>query len=452
MRDRAANGAARAAPEATSAEQARERYRFPSRFLWGAATASHQVEGNNRHNDWWQFEEAGRLPHRSGEACRHYERYESDFDLARSLGHNAHRLSLEWSRIEPEPGAWDDAELEHYARVIAALRARGIEPIVTLHHFTCPAWFARGGGWTRPDSVELFSRYAARVAQRLAGEVRFWLTVNEPTVYVKHAYVTGDWPPCRPGSWGSAARALFHLSRAHVAAYRVLHSVRPDAMVGLAHSAPFVTACNRASWLDRSAARLRDFALNGLVFRLLGVRPAAVLDFIGINYYARQIVRSHFGGVRTMLFGTECQEDHHDAPRSFTPMGWEIYAPGLRQVLQRFQRYGVPLMVTENGIATTDETRREAYLRSHLQALGEAVEDGIPVLGYLYWTLMDNYEWTEGREARFGLVAVDFDTQERTVRPTARVLQNACRDNSVDGEPLAGESSVPRLQPQEHGR
>jgi len=452
MLDRAATGAARTAPEAAPVEQDRECYRFPSRFLWGAATASHQVEGNNRHNDWWQFEEAGRLPHRSGQACRHYERYESDFELARSLGHNAHRLSLEWSRIEPEPGVWDETELEHYASVIAALRARGIEPVVTLHHFTSPAWFARGGGWTRPDSVALFARYAARVAQRLAGEVRFWLTINEPTVYVKHAYVTGDWPPCRPGAWGSAARALLHLSRAHVAAYRLLHSVRPDVMVGLAHSAPFVTACNPASWLDRSAARMRDFALNDLVFRLLGVRPVATLDFIGINYYARQVVRSRFGSVRTMLFGTECHEDHHGAPRSFTPMGWEIYAPGLRQVLRRFQRYGVPLMVTENGIATTDETSREAYLNSHLQALGQAVEDGIPVLGYLYWTLMDNYEWTEGRDARFGLMAVDFDTQERTVRPTARILQKACRDNSVDREPLAGVSSACRAHSRAYGR
>jgi beta-glucosidase len=407
-------------------------FRFPEHFLWGAATASHQVEGGNRHNDWWELEQGGRLPHMSGEACRHYELYEADFDLAQALAHNAHRLSIEWSRIEPRPGVWNDAELEHYAAVLAALRTRGIEPIVTLHHFTNPAWFAQRGGWTRPDSVALFARYVERVAGRLAGQVRFWLTVNEPTVYVKHAYVAGDWPPCQPQAWPMAARAMYHLCRAHVAAYRVLHAIDSDAMVGLAHSAPYVVACDPGSLADRTAARLRDFALNGLLFRLLGRHPVEVLDFIGVNYYARQVVRAQGSTGRAMLFGAECKEEHHGAPRAFTPMGWEIYSPGLRLVLERFRRYGVPLMVTENGIATTDEVAREAYLKMHLQALGQAVEEGIPVLGYLYWTLMDNYEWTEGRGARFGLIAVDFATQARTVRPAAQAFRKVCAANAID--------------------
>jgi len=410
----------------------RDLIRFPAGFLWGAATASHQVEGDNRHNDWWEFEQAGKLPHVSGDACRHYQRYESDFDLALSLGHNAHRLSIEWSRIEPQAGVWNDAELEHYVGVLTALRKRGIEPVVTLHHFTNPAWFASRGGWTKPDSVALFARYVEHVAQRLAGHVRFWLTINEPTVYVKHAYITGDWPPCRPHAWGLAGRALYHLCRAHVAAYRALHAIDANAVVGLAHSAPYIAACNPASLADRMAARMRDFVLNGLVFRLLGVPPASVLDFIGINYYVRQVVRARWSSGRAMLFGTECKEDHHGSRRTFTPMGWEIYAPGIRLVLQRFRRYGLPLMITENGVATTDEAARENYLRTHLQALGQAVEDGIPVLGYLYWTLMDNFEWAEGRSARFGLLEVDFATQTRRVRPAARVLSDACRANAID--------------------
>lgn len=407
-------------------------FRFPTGFLWGAATASHQVEGGNRHNDWWELEQAGRLPHASGEACRHYERYESDFDLARSLGHNAHRLSLEWSRIEPTPGTWDDTELEHYANVLAALRARGIEPVVTLHHFTNPAWFARRGGWTRSDSVALFTRYVEHVATRLAGKVRYWLTVNEPTVYAKHAYVAGDWPPCQRNAWWSAASATYHLCRAHVAAYRVLHARNPDAMVGIAHSAPYVAACNPDSAADRRAACLRDFALNEVVFRMIGRRPAAVLDFIGLNYYARQLVRVRGASGLARLFGTECKDDHHGTPRWFTTLGWEVHAPGLRRVLERFGRYGVPLMVTENGIATTDEAQREEYLQTHLQALGQSVAEGIPVLGYLYWTLMDNFEWAEGRNARFGLIAVDFDTQVRTVRPAAQAFRRVCTTNAIE--------------------
>jgi beta-glucosidase len=184
---------------------------FPVGFLWGAASASHQVEGGNRWNDWWELEESGRLPHRSGDACRHYELYESDFDLARSLGHNAHRMSLEWSRIEPTDGQWNEAALEHYRRVIAAARARGIEPCVTLHHFTSPAWFAREGGWERGDSVARFARYVEYVAARVGRDVRYWLTINEPTVLVKRAYLGGSWPPCRPGAPLAGWRALRNL-------------------------------------------------------------------------------------------------------------------------------------------------------------------------------------------------------------------------------------------------
>jgi len=397
--------------------------RFPDGFLWGASTSSHQVEGGNRWNDWWELEQSGRLPHRSGEACRHYELYESDFDLARSLGHNAHRLSIDWSRIETKPGEWNEEALEHYAAVIAALRKRQIEPVVTLHHFTNPAWFAHRGGWLQDDSPDLFARYVDVVAARLAPNVRFWLTINEPTVFVKHAYVTCDWPPCGGRSWRHAVTALRNLCRAHAVAYDVLHRYRTDSMVGIAHSAPYVTACNPQSPLDRLAARTRDFVLNDLVFRLFG-RPAhEVLDYIGINYYARQIVRWGSTPFKAMLFGSECKADHHESPRRFTSMGWEIHAPGLARVLKRLSRLGLPLIVTENGIATTDETARTQYLEDHLATLAQSVRDGVPVIGYLYWTLMDNYEWAKGFDAKFGLAAVDFTTQERRPRPAAQAFR-----------------------------
>jgi beta-glucosidase len=406
---------------------------LPSEFFWGAATASHQVEGGNRWNDWWEFEQNGRLPHQSGEACRHYELYESDFDLAKSLGHNAHRLSIEWSRIEPRQGEWNEAALEHYVAVIDALRQRGIEPIVTLHHFTNPAWFAHRGGWTRNDSVALFTGYVRFVAGRLAGKVRFWLTINEPTVYVKRAYVAGSWPPCVSGSWWKAALALRNMCRAHSAAYAVLHRLRSDAMVGLAHSAPFVVACDAQSAADRVAAWFRDLVLNDVCFRLLGRQPRKVLDFIGLNYYARQVVRWRPALASALFFGVECEEDHHGQPREFSTLGWEIFAPGLRQVLGRFARYDVPLMVTENGIATADEALRTRFLTDHVAALVGAVRDGVPVLGYLYWTLMDNYEWTEGRGAGFGLAATDFASQHRTPRPAALAFKAVCEANGAEG-------------------
>jgi beta-glucosidase len=401
--------------------------RFPPSFLWGASTASHQVEGGNRWNDWWPLETSGRLPHRSGDACKQYELFESDFDLAQSWNHNAHRLSIEWSRIEPREGEWDEAAVAHYSRVFGALLERGIEPVVTLHHFTNPAWFAAAGGWTDRRSVARFAKYAAFIAERFSGQVRFWVTINEPTVYTKHAYVIGDWPPCIRGAYLKSAVALVNLYRAHCAAYEALHRARSDAVVGFAHSAPYVVACNPRRALDRFAARMRDFVLNESQFVLLRVLGGARNDFIGLNYYARQVVRWQFGG-RASLFGTECREDHHGEPRRFSALGWEVHAGSLRQVLMKFSGRGVPLMITENGIATGDEEERSEYLRSHLAALAEAVGAGVNVVGYFYWSLIDNFEWAEGFGPRFGLAAVDFSTQARSPRPAAALLAAFCAE------------------------
>jgi beta-glucosidase len=383
-------------------------------FLWGTSTAAHQVEGGNRWNDWWALEESGRLPHRSGEACRHYELYESDFDLAQSLGHNAHRLSLEWSRIEPAEGEWNTAALDHYASVIAALRARSLEPLVTLQHFTLPAWLARRGGWLAPDALERFARYAEAAAGTLSRDVRFWITINEPTVYAKHAYVSCDWPPCGYPSWLNAARVVHRLGRAHVRAYDILHRHRQDAQVGIAHSTPYIVPCNPRRMADRLAASLRGSTLNSIPFRCFGRPACKALDFIGINYYARQVVRAS-----ASPFGSECTTDHHGAKRHFSALGWEVFPPGLAAVLRQFSRYGLPLIVTENGIATDDEEERTRYLRDHVASLSHALNEGIDVRGYFWWTLMDNYEWTSGREARFGLYETDYSTQERRPRPAA---------------------------------
>lgn len=411
-------------------------FTFPAGFLWGAATASHQVEGDNRWNDWWEAENSGLLPYRSGAACDHYRLYEQDFDLARDLGHNAHRLSIEWSRIEPEIGVWNNAAVEHYARVLGALRDRGLEPVVTLHHFTNPVWFARRGGWLRNDCEERFARYVDFVASRLHG-VKYWVTINEPTVLVKHGYLTGDWPPFCKASPVRAARALHSLARAHLAAYRVLHRLQPDALVSFAHSAPHIVACDEDRSLDRCSVWLRDWILNRSFFRLIGVNlaePAArppALDWVGLNYYTRTIVR-HGWTRRAVLVGTECFEPHHQGPDARNGLGWRVCADGLRAVLERFGALGLPVMVTENGLPSDSDEVRVEFIRSHVQAVAGAAATGLNVLGYLHWTLMDNFEWALGTTARFGLVAVDPQTQRRTRRPSAAAYAEICRRNAVD--------------------
>lgn len=396
------------------------------KLLLGAATAAHQVEGDNRHNDWWEAEQAGLLPHASGEACRHFELYAADFDLARSLGHNAHRFSIEWSRIEPGQGLWESRALDHYEAVVDALLDRGLEPVVTLHHFTNPAWFAHRGGWAAGDSVAGFERYVRFVAARLAPKVRYWITINEPTVYAKRAYSAGAWPPFRKGATLEGILALRNHMRAHVMAYHVLHEARADAMVGFSHSAPLVMPEDDGSFLDRSAVALRDAVLNRVCFALLGSRPERVLDFLGINYYSRQLVEWRPWPPRAALFGEECQSDASAALREYSDLGWEVYAPGLREVLRRFARLGVPLMVTENGIATQDESLRTRFLADHLSALDSAIAEGVPVLGYLYWSLIDNYEWSEGFGPRFGLVETDYLNHARRPRAAALVFKSWC--------------------------
>ena len=410
-----------------------DRPQFPPGFLWGAATAAHQVEGDNRTSDWWAFEQAGRLPFRSGEACRHYELFEQDFDLARSLGHNAHRFSIEWSRIEPQDGVWDEAAMRHYQVVIEALRARGIEPLVTLHHFSSPAWFTQTGGWLVRRNVARFARYAEFVARHLSSRVRWWITINEPTVFAKNALVAGHWPPCRRNDWGGAWRAVRNMGRAHRLAYDILHRHRPDALVGFAHSAPWVEARVPARTRDRLAAAVRDLILNRLPVRLMGRGAGRGFDFIGMNYYCRTLVSWQAKGTAA-LFGQDWLDDDQGAPRVFSDLGWEVYPAGLLAQLRRFARHGVPLVVTENGIATDDERLRTEYLRTHLRALAAALAEGLPVAGYCYWSLMDNYEWSLGTAPRFGLAATDFATQRRTPRPAAAYFAAVCRGNALPAE------------------
>jgi len=246
--------------------------------------------------------------------------------------------------------------------------------------------------------------------------------------------VAGDWPPCRKHSWYQSWRGLRNLCRAHVAAYAVLHRHRPDAMVGFAHSAPYIVPCNPQRARDRWSAAARDFVLNRLCFRLLGQPAREVLDFIGVNYYTRQIVRSHSRGAG-LIFGAECRQSHHDEARSFNSLGWEIFPEGLTGILRQLSRYGVPLIVTENGISTSDEPQRTAFLLDHIRALAAALNEGIDVRGYFYWTLYDNFEWTEGFSAHFGLAAIDLTSQQRLPRPAAAVYASVCKSNGIAPAP-----------------
>jgi beta-glucosidase len=260
--------------------------------------------------------------------------------------------------------------------------------------------------------------------------VRFWITVNEPTVYAKHAYVLGHFPPCRRNGWLAARRVIANMCRAHRLAYRILHDARADAMVSFAHSGPWIVPCAPDRILDRAAAYARDLFVNRLCFWLVSEGGRPLLDYVALNYYTRMVVRWAPRG-KAILFGEDCRLDHHGAARRYTAGGAEIHPEGLRRMIASCAAYGLPIIVTENGVDTGDDEVRSAFLVDHLRELGMAVRDGHDVRGYLHWSLMDNYEWAQGTTARFGLAATDFATQARTPRPAARIFAEVCRANRL---------------------
>ncbi len=417
--------------------------KFPDDFLWGAATSAYQVEGNNIYSDWWEWEQAGHTEP-SKDACDHYARYKGDFQLAKELGHNAHRLGVEWSRLEKEEGKWDNSEWDHYKDVIAELTRLSIEPVLTLHHFTIPLWLARQDGWANEKTPVLFSRFAAKAAKELGKNVRYWITINEPNILAFLAYFMGIWPPGKK-DFHEALLVLRNLLRGHVLSYKAIkenfngNHTGGDVKVGTAMAVTAFHPCSYFSIPDRLSVFARErlhnhsFINSAIMGKTLipGLPKEKLpckntVDFIGLNYYFRQFVRHDRSFVKKPL-GDICSLEHHPEAGPATDMGWEIYPEGLYEVARSFRRYNLPLVVTENGLATKDDTVRQKYIKDHLVQLLKAINEGIPIKGYLHWSLLDNFEWAEGYSKKFGLVEVDFSTQKRTVRDSARYYSDVIR-------------------------
>jgi beta-glucosidase len=403
--------------------------------LWGVAVSHYQVEGGDL-SDWTEWEEAGRAKGGPcGRAADSWARYEEDADLAAAAGANAFRFSVSWSRVEPARGVFDDEALARYVRLVDRLVARDLEPIVTLHHYTHPSWFHREAPWTSTASVDAFARFAARVARALAPRVRVFLTLNEPLVLLLGGYLDGQIPPGLADA-SAARRALGNLLAAHAAAAAAVRDASPRAAIGLAHNMmDFVPA--RPGWpLDRllasharrlyNRAFLEAFATGSwdlwippftrLKGRLSSL--AGSLDFVGVNFYSRLHVSCP---ARTRVL---TRFDYRDPRgRGLTDNGWEVSPESFAPLLSDAASLGLPVLVTENGLADGDDSRRSSFLRSHAAALREAEAAGVPVAGYLHWSLVDNFEWLDGYGPKFGLYALDHGTFERRARPSVAVFR-----------------------------
>ena len=409
---------------------------FPDRpRLFGVAVSHYQVEGNDP-CDWTDWEAAGRT---RGEPCGRaagaWERYEEDAEAAAALGANAFRFSVSWSRVEPRRGELDEAALDRYVRFVARLAVLGLEPVVTLLHYTHPRWFHGETPWTSTASVEAFARFAARVARALGPAARCWTVLNEPFVLVLGGYLDGQVPPGL-SSARDAARALDNLLAAHEAAAAEIRAAVPGAAIGVAHNVMGFVPERPGNPFDRLLVRVGHGFYNRTLLdafgegrwsaylppftRLAGRRPGlpASLDFLGVNYYSRLHLRFLGAGGR---IGSFAYRD--PLGRGLTDNGWEVVPEAFLPLLRECASLGKPILVTENGLADAADARRAGFLEEHVAVLAEAEGEGLPVAGYLHWSLVDNYEWLDGWAPRFGLLELDRATLERRRRPSAAVFR-----------------------------
>ncbi|MDQ3263802.1 MAG: family 1 glycosylhydrolase [Myxococcota bacterium] len=421
--------------------------RLPPGFLLGAATSSHQVEGGNV-NDWTDWENSSHpdgTPHVrngevSGQAVDSWNRFSDDLGALRHLGANGYRLSVEWSRLEPNPGEWNSAAADRYLDWMVQLRAGGIEPMVTLSHFTLPRWVAAQGGWESPQIKHQLAAFAGRVAALLGGQVDLWVTINEPNALAVQGYLVGLWPPGKTDQ-AAAAQVLFNQLEAHVfmrEAVRINDTADADgdgaaARVGLVHHGRVLQPAS-SSVLDSTIAALADDFANEVPLRAartgriqINIPPGIAIDeeipglkdsfdFLGLNYYFRSYVRADLG-----LAALSIQYSREDRPQS--DLGWELYPEGMYLMLHRFASVGVPIYVTENGMADASGEVRPQFLLRHFDAMERAIADGVDVRGYLHWSLLHNFEWSDGWHPDFGLFAVDRTTFQRSPTPAVETLR-----------------------------
>ncbi|MEL0331999.1 MAG: family 1 glycosylhydrolase [Candidatus Poseidoniales archaeon] len=401
---------------------------FPEGFHWGTATAAHQVEGHQANN--WTVHEVANGLEASGAACDHWNRWKDDFQLLSDLGMTSYRFSIEWSRLEPTEGAWDEAALAAYSDMVDDLVERGIRPVVTLHHFTHPDWWEAKGGFADRANIPAFAAYCERVVDALADRVKTWVTVNEPTVFSTMGYTLGMFPPGRR-SIPTTLRVMRNLLFAHGTVYQTLKPKHPELHFGVAKNVTLFDPKNRWSPIDWPLARLLEWVWNGawrsgiqngkMFFKDVPEAKAS-LDFVGLNYYTHVLVGPASVSLLKMKFPKRRQE-------VATEFGYPMYAEGLARALDFLKPLGVPIEITENGVADANDTLRTEHLRRHLWVLSNALRDGHDVRSYHHWSLMDNFEWAEGYSMRFGLHHVDFETQERTLRPSGEVYRRIVKEH-----------------------
>lgn len=424
-------------PEAT--------YHFPRGFLWGTATSSHQVEGNNTNNNWWKWEQEGHTLDKSNLACDWWSgRWREDLDRAAEVGQNAHRFSVEWSRIQPTPDTWDEEVLEKYRTMLRGLHERGLTPMVTLHHFTDPLWLWEESAWETEEVVPRFEKFVRKTVEALKEYCTLWCTINEPNVYALSGYVEGSFPP-GAHSIRRAVRVEANMARAHAAAYNAIHEIQHEARVGYAlHYRPMVA---RTPWSppDALMCKIRYDGLNMAFPSALssGVLKSPVgnislpevkgtQDYLGLNYYSQDTVFFSILKGRELFTDSGYPPDADLSDGNFIANIPEGFYDTLKWAVKTYPN--LPIIVTENGVECADDHIRPRYIAGHIHQMWRAVNFNWPIKGYFHWSLTDNFEWERGWSQRFGLWELDPETQKRTKRPSADLYAEICKENGLSSE------------------
>jgi len=401
---------------------------FPKDFMWGASTASHQVEGGTI-NQWsvWELANAstlaktahrrlGHLPmwpeiqkqaedpanYVSGVGVKHYERYEEDFDILKKLNLNAFRFGIEWSRIEPEEGKWDIAEIDHYHKYIDSLAERGITPMLNIWHWTMPTWFTDKGAFLYRRNLKYFDKFVEKLATEFGHKVKYFITINEPNVYANAGYFIGEWPPQQKSPFRSI-KVYWMLTRAHKRAYKILKKENPELQIGIAAQLANIQAKRPHNFFDGLATKIMRYGWNWWFIRRIRHQQ----DFVGLNYYFTDYYTGMIKRVNPKV--------------PLNDLGWYMEPEGLYPLLLRaWTRYRKPIIITENGVADMDDEYRRWWIEETIVAMTRALSEGVRIVGYFHWSLLDNFEWAYGWWPKFGLIEVDRKhDMKRTVRPSA---------------------------------
>ena len=440
-------------PLAVPASDARA-LRFPPGFRWGVSTSAYQVEGGETPSQWHAWEAAGRIKTGDvrGKACDWWENAERDFDLARGLGLNALRLSLDWARLEPRRGAWDDRAFARYRAMLHGLSERGIRPMITLHHFAHPVWLEVLGGFAVPEAIDAFARFARKAAEELGDACDEWLTFNEPNVFAVQGYLLGEFPPGKRGDVVATLRVLGNLARAHAAAYRAVHEARPGARVGFTQHYLLLDPEHPDRPLDRLVTHVQDALFNDAFPRILETGRAPLgsalatgdtseargtCDFSGANLYGRTLLGFDARRAGDMFAHRSLPEGARRGDAAADSPFGEAYPQGLLRAVERLARLGKPIYVLENGLPDKDDRLRPWVVARAAATVHEAIRRGVDVRGYYHWTLVDNFEWAEGWSLRFGLVALDPATGARTPRGSAHLYGAIARANVLTRDDVA---------------